>query len=88
VPAYGSAYVREGMAENNRIGARGEEPLENAGRKQRNLALRPASRVIDPTIMTGNREELGGCDQTSSFSESIEEWGVSCRGKSYLRLGR
>ena len=70
VPWYGSAYLRDGTAEKLRIDARG---FDNAGRRQRRLALWPASRVIGAAIGIEEQEELGACDQTSSFDHRLEE---------------
>lgn len=69
VPWYGSGDLREGAAEKARIGARGDSG--SAGRKQRRLALRPASRVRDAAIEIEDTKKPDGGDQISSFSDEL-----------------
>jgi len=75
VPSYGSAYAREETEEKARIGARGVDAFDSPGRRHSRLALRPASRVIEAAIAINGREDLGACDQTSSFVFHLEERG-------------
>lgn len=72
MPSYTSAYLLAGAAEKQRIEARGEEVEGSAGRKQRRLAWRPASRVREDAIVVKEREKrllLDNCDQTSSVCD-------------------
>ncbi len=59
VPSYESAYRRAGTAEKARMEALGAEVLGSTeGRKQRRLALCPASRAIDAAITIKGQNEL------------------------------
>lgn len=70
VPSYASAYLRAGTAEKARVEARVEGVVGRAGRKQRRLALRPASRVRVDAIAVEDRMKRG--DVTSLEASAIE----------------
>lgn len=67
MPSYGSAYLRAGSAENALIEALDVEGRRVVGRNEHLVAVRPACRNSDATIVNKTEEILDASYQISLF---------------------